>query len=301
LFLLSSCLLAPPLNTGSLKGKVLVPDGTAITKGISGEALPNAIVKVIDPATKNVIATTTTDSDANYQVLVSLGGPYLVEVTKGDIIIQQITPELEAGEEYDLGTTDCLTTTVALNAQAMVIAEDYPDDFTKINLTAIETDPDFLAIMMLVCNTIQSGLNPIQSPEITQAIEDFLHPQEPAPSPSSTSTSGCTVTFDSQGGTAVSSQNVKKGQKVTEPTDPIWEGYSFEGWYKEAECINTWDFTNDTVTSNITLYAKWTANTYYVTLYVNPSGAGFTSGHNPYETDTNVQIEATGNSCYKFI
>ena len=33
----------------------------------------------------------------------------------------------------------------------------------------------------------------------------------------------------------------------------------FGGWYKEAECQNKWDFAKDTVTGNITLYAKWTA------------------------------------------
>lgn len=29
------------------------------------------------------------------------------------------------------------------------------------------------------------------------------------------------------------------------PTDPIREGYKFDGWYKEAECINKWDFKTD--------------------------------------------------------
>jgi len=129
LFLLSSCLLAPPLNQvnhGSLKGQVMIPVDTQLTKEISGEALPNAIVKVINPDTKSVIATTSTDEDGYYQVLVPPGGPYLLEVTKGEILICQITPEVEVGEEYDLGITDCLTTTVVLITQAMVIAEDYP-------------------------------------------------------------------------------------------------------------------------------------------------------------------------------
>ena len=31
------------------------------------------------------------------------------------------------------------------------------------------------------------------------------------------------------------------------PTDPIREGYIFDGWYKEPECINKWDFDNDIV------------------------------------------------------
>ena len=66
------------------------------------------------------------------------------------------------------------------------------------------------------------------------------------------------VTFDSQGGSAVDSQIVDHGEKVSEPTAPTKEGYTFGGWYKESECTNAWDFDSDTVTSDVMLYAKWT-------------------------------------------
>lgn len=68
-----------------------------------------------------------------------------------------------------------------------------------------------------------------------------------------------TIRFDSQGGSAVSSQSLTYGSKIQEPEAPVREGYTFEGWYKEAEGTNPWDFTKDTVTSSHTLYAKWTA------------------------------------------
>jgi uncharacterized repeat protein (TIGR02543 family) len=67
-----------------------------------------------------------------------------------------------------------------------------------------------------------------------------------------------TVTFDSQGGSAVASQTVEHGGKVTEPTAPTKEGYTFGGWYKESGCTNAWNFATDTVTANVTLFAKWT-------------------------------------------
>lgn len=64
------------------------------------------------------------------------------------------------------------------------------------------------------------------------------------------------VSFDSNGGTAVDSQTVESGAKATEPSPaPIKEGYTLDGWYTTE--IEEWDFTTDTVTSNITLYAKW--------------------------------------------
>jgi len=67
-----------------------------------------------------------------------------------------------------------------------------------------------------------------------------------------------TVTFNSQGGSVVDSQkNIVHGSKVIKPTDPTRGDYTFGGWYMEATCTTPWDFAVDTVTSVITLYAKW--------------------------------------------
>ena len=80
-----------------------------------------------------------------------------------------------------------------------------------------------------------------------------------------------TVTFDANGhGTAPDAQNVDYNEKVTKPDDLTATGYTFDGWYKEENCTNVWDFNNDVVTADITLYAKWTAIKYnieYTELY----------------------------------
>ena len=44
-------------------------------------------------------------------------------------------------------------------------------------------------------------------------------------------------------------------------------------WYKEAECTNVWDFENETVSQDITLYAKWTSIAYTVTFETNGGSA----------------------------
>lgn len=70
-----------------------------------------------------------------------------------------------------------------------------------------------------------------------------------------------TVSFNMQShGTGVAPQTVADGGLVTEPTAPTAAGYTFGGWYKEAAATNEWDFANDTVTDDTTLYAKWTQN-----------------------------------------
>ena len=68
-----------------------------------------------------------------------------------------------------------------------------------------------------------------------------------------------TVTFDLNGvvGTAPITQYIFKDGKVVEPKDPTAGDNNFAGWYKEKKCMNAWDFGTDTVTADITLYAKW--------------------------------------------
>ena len=118
--LLSSCFLNPPATEGILKGQIMVPEGTVQAKDLTGQALPDATVNIIDLATGAIIATTITDATGHYQVSVPPGGPYLLEVAKDGVKLEQITCPVEVGIEYDLGTVDCATTAVALIVQAML-------------------------------------------------------------------------------------------------------------------------------------------------------------------------------------
>ena len=91
-----------------------------------------------------------------------------------------------------------------------------------------------------------------------------------------------TVTFDSQGGNAVSAQTVANGGKASKPADPTRSGYRFGGWFREAACTTAWNFETDTVTANITLYAKWmvgapSASTYTITFNANGGSVSPTS------------------------
>ena len=65
-----------------------------------------------------------------------------------------------------------------------------------------------------------------------------------------------TVTFDSDGGSAVAAVTVKSGEKAAKPTDPAKDGYTFKGWL-----LGDAEYNFDTpVTGDITLKAKWEAN-----------------------------------------
>jgi len=180
ILLLTGCFLNPLKTEGLLKGQVLVPEGTLKHKDLTGEALPDATINIIDLATGEVVATTTTDSDGHYQVFVLPGGPYLLEAVKGGVLLEQITCQVEAGIEYDLGSIDCVTTASALIAQAMMDAGDNPAD---IDCAAIIADPNFDDVSSNVCATIKAGGDPTVSAAVLQAIEDFLNPPTPTPTP----------------------------------------------------------------------------------------------------------------------
>ena len=69
-------------------------------------------------------------------------------------------------------------------------------------------------------------------------------------------TSNYTVTFDTDGGSAIDAQKVAYGGKATAPEAPTRSGYTFAGWY-----LGDTKYTFDTpVTKNITLIAHWTRN-----------------------------------------
>ncbi len=62
-----------------------------------------------------------------------------------------------------------------------------------------------------------------------------------------------TVSFDTDGGSFISMQEIKKGEKISKPTNPAKEGYSFVRWeYQNKE----YDFTS-TVENDMTLKAIW--------------------------------------------
>ncbi|MCR5271656.1 MAG: InlB B-repeat-containing protein, partial [Lachnospiraceae bacterium] len=89
-----------------------------------------------------------------------------------------------------------------------------------------------------------------------------------------TAVCGYTVTFNANGhGTAPSTQTIRTGGTVTEPDDLSATGYTFGGWYTDSACTDSWDFSSDTVSSDLTLYAKWTANTYTVSFNANGHGS----------------------------
>ena len=76
-------------------------------------------------------------------------------------------------------------------------------------------------------------------------------------------TTGVIVTYK-DGDSEYAKQVLPSGILATRPDAPAaTPGYTFGGWNKADG--TAWDYASDKVTDNITLYAKWTANTYTIT------------------------------------
>lgn len=52
-----------------------------------------------------------------------------------------------------------------------------------------------------------------------------------------------------------------KGNRLLPPDNPAKDGFYFGGWFKDKSCTKAWNFDKDTVSSNLTLYAKWIPKT----------------------------------------
>ena len=100
------------------------------------------------------------------------------------------------------------------------------------------------------------------------------------------------ITFDSMGGSSVSSQTITSGKTVTKPTNPTKAGYDFVEWQKNG---TTYNFAT-AVTSSFTLTAKWNPKTIASTTI---SGITMTADYNGYKVQWGAVSGAESYRIYK--
>lgn len=103
-----------------------------------------------------------------------------------------------------------------------------------------------------------------------------------------------TVIFDANGGKLSGdkeqdSVNVKEGEKIALPAVPEREGYLFAAWRVDSEAGYEWNFDEDTVSKNVTLYAVWKIREVDVAFVLN------------YENAENAVIKSTENGKITYI
>jgi len=92
------------------------------------------------------------------------------------------------------------------------------------------------------------------------------------------------VTFDSDGGSSIASQEVKENETISKPTDPTKDGYTFAGWTLDG---SDFDFTMK-VSNDLTLKAKWSKNE---TTNTEQSDSGNNETANSATKETNIDTK----------
>ena len=96
-----------------------------------------------------------------------------------------------------------------------------------------------------------------------------------------------TVTFQSNGGSAVDTQVVPFESTATRPADPTRSGFTFGGWYTNGALTTAYDF-GASVTKDIILFAKWNS-----TAVDSGSDSGASSGGSTGGTETKPDDSGT--------
>ena len=135
--------------------------------------------------------------------------------------------------------------------------ETYTVTWKNYDGTVLETDSD----VARGASPVYNGKTPTKtadgkeydfigwSPALSEVTEDVTYTAQ-----FSDTARQFTVSFDTNGGTAVSSQTVESGKTASRPADPKKNGYAFEKWTLDGTEYNF----GAPVTGNITLAAVWT-------------------------------------------
>lgn len=122
-------------------------------------------------------------------------------------------------------------------------------------------DPDWMAKAVGFSNVMLQGQNFGADYDV---FFDNVVPVAPAV--------GNTITFETNGGSAIAPLMQDSGTAVTAPVDPTKLGNTFAGWFSDVDLTTPYVF--DTMpASDITLYAKWTVNSYTLTFNSNGGSA----------------------------
>ena len=215
-------------------------------------------------------------NDENYCVWDKETGALLIAAEQ---ITDNITITVEGCERLaapeNLLATNITSTSTVLSWDAVAKADEY-----IVFVTDGETN---LEIPTTNCTITIEGLskNTYYLWDVTATADNYCDSKKPSVLTNEFTTLDVyTVTFTTNGGTAVESQPVDHGSKATTPANPTKTGYTFAGWYTESTCTNLFDF-NTVITKNTTLYAKWTEWSYTITYAKGSPADEITGEHAP--------------------
>lgn len=236
-------------------------------------------------------ATETTATNFSYEL--SVDGTDTKEVKKGDIITVVLRLKRTDSDEpytmYAMQDEICYDSTFlelveegtvlgqGIASTDIAMADRYRQFY--MNYVSMEGGTQWVADCLIGSIQLkvigESGVTQITSEDYLVSVQDGSgsYPCE-ANTVTLVLTTDCTVSFQTNGGSSIPDQIVQFGEKIVRPEDPTREGYRFDGWYSDIHLTEQWDFENDTVEGNLSLYAKWAEETAPI-IDENPTETGF--------------------------
>lgn len=147
-------------------------------------------------------------------------------------------------------------------------------------LFEIHVDPELIRGKNVRIAHVHDGITEVYNPESVDREAGIvrLHAAKFSTYALLTSTS-CTVSFESNGGSSVKEQGIPFGGTVVRPADPTRDGFVFAGWFTDEALTAAYDFAKP-VDKSFVLYAKWTP----VTNEPGQDPSGTPGGQNPNQT-----------------
>lgn len=107
-----------------------------------------------------------------------------------------------------------------------------------------------------------------------------------------------TLTFDSNGGSAISPITQNYNTSVAAPADPTRDEYAFEGWFIDSGLTSSAAFPY-TLTDNTILYAKWKATIFHITYDGNGNLSGTAPAGQLGPNDTTLTLQTNSGNLAK--
>jgi len=115
---------------------------------------------------------------------------------------------------------------------------------------------DDLGNLTNISNPKYDATNQIVTVELEHFSEYLIYTEPVRTSSGGGGSTYYTIKFNTNDGTKVSDQRIKRNAVAKAPEAPTKDGFTFEGWYTDKELTKEYDFAAK-VTKSMTLYAKW--------------------------------------------
>jgi len=181
----------------------------------------------------------------------------VVELLSGNTVIDT-TVTNEDGEYtfYNISTLEKLQVRITAAEGTVYFADAATEDFQQTNSVPVGSVTDIDRVSGRFPNiTWKNSAGTADVDVLNYQNAKFIVVASAQSNPPATV---CSVTFDCQGGSTITTlTGLPGGSTIAAPESPLRAGYSFAGWFKESAFSTAWDFGNDAVTRDTILYAKW--------------------------------------------